>query len=142
MKLAQNPQKHLEDYNGVYSATNNPLESGVACNGLGWLPDSGFADEVVSLAVDGPEFVELRVSERRAFYGDLARKDTYNAVIDGSPLSFVAAERENDQLKLLFSVPTAIRKRDADEFLFLSFADSYHREDRHSERILHSVRWR
>lgn len=132
----------LKDLNGVYTPDHHPDKTVIAGNGYGWEPESGFASDVVSLVVDQPEFVELRVIERRAVDGETARKDTYQAQMDGMPLRLRAVTKEGDELKMTFVVPEKIRTRQQTETLFLCFSDGYDVDDRNSERFLFSIRWR
>jgi hypothetical protein len=132
----------LKDFNGTYTIDHHPAETRILGNGYGWDADGGFAASVVSVAIDQPEFVEVRVEKRRALYGALPEKDVYRAQIDGLclPLRYIANETEG--LRIVFDVPPEIRSRHQDEMLFLCFSERYDPEDRGSQRILHSIRWR
>jgi hypothetical protein len=132
----------LRDFNGIYTTDNFPSKTGIAGNGYGWDADGGIAANVMSLAVDRPEFIELHLSARRSSNGVSARADSYRAQIDGRTLPLREVVAENDGLKVTFMVPQNIRKRQQDEMLFLCFSDRYDAADRNSERFLYSVRWR
>jgi hypothetical protein len=138
--LPDAPGTPRASFEGGYSAAHLPSESGIAFNGHGWEPDTGFAGDVVTLAVDNPQFIELRVSERREFNGVLARKDVYQASMDGLALALRGVTNESDGLKVTFDVPPKLRK--GQQLLFVCFSAGYDAEDRDSERFLYSVRWR
>ncbi|HEX4264371.1 MAG TPA: hypothetical protein VH597_08530 [Verrucomicrobiae bacterium] len=132
----------LRDFNGTYTTDNSPAKTGIVGNGYGWDADGGIAFNVLSLAVDRPEFIELHLSPRRSSNGVSARNDSYRAQIDGQTLPLRDVAAENDGLKITFVIPQNIRQRQRDEMLFLCFSDRYDAADRNSERFLYSVRWR
>lgn len=130
----------LAQYQGGYSLSQHPALSGIAFNGHGWDPDAGFAGDIITLAVDQPQFIELHVSERRGINGQQARKDIYQAKMDGKTLSVRSATPESDGEKVVFEVPSKLQK--GQQLVFLCFSGGYDAEDRDSERFLYSVRWR
>lgn len=132
----------LENFNGIYAPTRHPVETKIAGNGYGWEPETGFAADVLSLAIDNPEFVELRVSQRRASNGEPAKTDVYRAQIDGISLPLTEVIPEEQNLKITFKVPSNVQAKHQIEMLFLCFSDGYDAKDRNSERFLYSVRWR
>ena len=139
------PQTHgtpLRVFNGTYTLNHHPIGTKIAGNGYGWEPETGYAAGVVSLAVDEPRYVELHVSKRRSFNSATAKKDAYQAQIDGVPLLLQIVVGESDGLKITFEIPPRIQTRQQNEILFLCFSDGYGFEDRDSERFLYSVRWR
>jgi len=142
LSLPQAQGTPLNEFNGIYTPENHPSKTRIAGNGYGWEPDTGFAADVVSLAVDKPQFVELHVSKRRALYGGTGGDDIYQAQIDGVSLPLRDIARNGDGLKVTFDIPEAIRLRKGDEILFLCFSGIFGVEDRDSERFLFSVRWR
>jgi hypothetical protein len=116
--------------------------SALAGNGYGWEPLNGFASDIVTLALDRPQFPELRVSPRRGMNGEPARPDVYRAQIDGCPLPLREVKQQEDEIKVVFDIPVAIRSRQHEQVLFLCFSSGYDAEDRLSERFLYSVHWR
>jgi len=139
------PQAHgtdISDFNGIYTMSRHPRETGIFGNGYGWDAESGIADDVICLALDNPQFVELNLSERRGMNGEKPRSDTYRAQIDGQPLSLRKVTKEDEGIRVEFDVPEPIRARHQDELLFLCFSGGYDAEDRDSERFLYTVRWR
>lgn len=142
LALPHTPGTQLKDFIGIYTPDHHPAESKIAGNGYGWEPETGFADDVVSLAVDGPKFVALHVSERRAFNGETPKKDLYQAQIDGVALPLRGVVRESDGLIVTFEIPQRIQNRHENELLFLCFSEGYDSESRNSERFLYSIRWR
>lgn len=131
----------LEQFRGVYTLSHHPADTGIAWNGHGWESENGFADDIVVLTVDKPQYVELRVSERRAVNGEPARKDVYRAMIDGVLLPLRNVVR-GDGLRVTFDIPSDLQTRLNNEVLFLCFSGGYDTQDRDSERILYSVRWK
>ncbi len=125
-----------------YSIANPPTEADLSWNRRGWDMNDGFADDVVVLAVDKPQFVELEVSQRRGENGEAARPDLYGAMIDGTTLPLRTIVPQDDNLRVIFDIPKALQGKLGKEALFLCFSESYDRDDRQSERILYSVRWR
>jgi len=136
------PASSLSQFEGSYSETHVPSQSGLAFNGHGWEPETGFADDVVVLAVDRPEFVELHLTGRRAMNGQSTRADRYHAVMDGQSLPLRSVVENADELRVAFDVPEKIRRQGQDQLLFLCFSGAFDPEDRESQRFLHSVRWR
>jgi hypothetical protein len=132
----------VNEFHGLYTADNSPNRTDLVFNGDGWDANSGLASDVVSLAVDQPEFIELHLSGRRSSNGVAARNDTYQAQIDGVPLPQHEAVPEPEGLKIVFDIPQHIRARHTAEILFLCFSKGYDEADRNSERFLYSVRWR
>ena len=131
----------LNQFNGVYSPAHPPSETGLPWNGRGWA-QNGFADDVVILAVDKPEFVTLEVDNRQGLNGQPARTDVYQAMIDGVLLPLDKVVRDDYGWQVRFAVPPELQKRANDEILFLCFSKGYDAEDRDSDRLLYSVRWR
>ena len=131
----------LKQFDGVYSAAHPPSETGIPWNGRGWA-QNGFADDIVTLAVDQPQYVELLVEHREGLNGEPARQDNYQAMIDGIPLLLGKVTPDNHGSRVRFDVPPELHKRAKDEILFLCFSKGYDAEDRDSARLLHSVRWR
>jgi hypothetical protein len=133
----------LGDFAGSYSVDQHPTITAITCNGQGWHADAGFAASVVILATDNPEFLELRVGARRGLYGQIARKDSYRAQIDGRwlPLKEIRYV-EDEQVLVRFDIPLQIRARRKEEIVFVSFTAGFDEEDRNSVRLLHQVRWR
>jgi hypothetical protein len=132
----------LSQFGGSYTLSHHPADTGIAWNGHGWESGNGFADDIVVLAVDKPQFVELRIGERRASNGEPAKKDVYRAMIDGVLLPLREVERGEDGLRVMFDIPSDLRARLNNEVLFLCFSDGYKVEDRVSERLLYSVQWK
>jgi len=130
----------LESFNGVYTVDQHPSATRIAGNGFGWDSRSGIAEDVISLAVDKPTFVQLRVSERRPQNGEIWGTDTYRAQIAGVSLPLRDVTRDKNMLNVTFDVPVQLRMRT--EFLFLCFSETYDEDDRMSERYLFSVSWR
>lgn len=132
----------IAEFGGAYDTTNNPTQTGIAYNGYGWTPEDGYAGNIVILAVDCPDFVELHVGPRERDGERPARPDVYRAKIDNEFLSLREVRTEGDRLRVKFDVPERIRRRGAHELLFLCFSQGYDEEDRDSTRSLYSVRWR
>jgi hypothetical protein len=140
MALARAKGVRLDSFQGGYTLGNHPIDSDISYNGEGWEPETGFAADIVTLAVDQPQFVELLVGDRRMINGEPARPDMYRAQMDGVFLPVRQVQREGRQWKVQFDVPPKLRQ--GTSLLFLGFSASYDQTDRDSERILHSVRWR
>jgi hypothetical protein len=140
--LTPNPRFPSDDFQGIYTASRHPVETRIAVNGKGWEPGSGFAASIVTLVLDDPEFVELLIDERRIRNGAPASKDVYQAQIDGQSLPFRQMTRDGDSWKVVFDIPDSIKARQQVELLFLCFTGGYDSEDRNSERVMHSVRWK
>jgi hypothetical protein len=130
----------LASFGGNYSLDRPPGQNGIAFNGHGWDPNGGFAGDIVTLVLDNPQFVQLHVSTRREFNGVLARKDVYQAKMNGKALLLHEVTNEEDGLKIAFDVPSQMQT--GEQIVFLCFSSSYDAEDRDSERFLYSVRWR
>jgi hypothetical protein len=131
----------LNEFGGCYTSELHPVTSATRRNGVGW--ESGFAASVVVLAIDRPEFLELRIEERRGLYGETPRKDSYQAQIDNQWLLLQEIRQvEDGQVLVRFDIPDPVRARRKDEILFLSFTAGFDEEDRNSERLLYQVRWR
>lgn len=131
----------LKQFDGVYSAAHSPSGTGIPWNGRGWA-QNGFADDVVTLAVDKPQYVELRVDNRQGLNGQPARQDVYRAMIDGVLLPLDKVVRDDYGWRVKFDVPPELQDRTNDGILFLCFSKGYDAEDRDSDRLLYSVRWR
>lgn len=136
------PAVSLESFAGSYEMTRHPSETGIPLNGAGWDIETGIADDVVTLVLDKPQFVELDVSERRNQNGEQTGADVYRAMIDGRMLPMKSKQSEDDGFKVLFNVPESIRRKNQNQILFLCFSDSFKQADRDSERFLYSVKWR
>ena len=136
------PAVSLESFAGSYGITKHPSETGIPLNGAGWDIETGIADDVVTLVLDKPRFVELDVSGRRDQNGEQARADLYRAMIDGKMLPMKSKQSEDDGFKVIFNIPESIRRENQDQILFLCFSDSFEQADRDSERFLYSVTWR
>ena len=132
----------LKNFNGKYTPDHHPSATRIKGNGDGWEPETGFASDIVSLVVDDPEFVDLRVSGRRKINSEPAPKDIYRAQIDGVSLPIRSVLKDGDEFDVTFELPRAIRSPHQNQILFLCFSDGYDMEDRESERFLYSVRWR
>lgn len=132
----------VADFGGMYSETNHPVKTGIFGNGYGWDGETGIAGDVISLVLDNPKLVEMRVSGRRSMNGDATRPDAYRAQIDRVTLPLKAVTREDDGFRVEFSVPESVCARNETQVLFLCFSSGYDTEDRESERFLYSVRWR
>lgn len=137
----QTDRAPLSEFNGCYTTDYQPLKTALRCNGVGW--EAGFAANIVILAIDRPEFVELRVEERRGLYGEAPRKDVYQAQIDNQRLLLREVRQvEDGQVLVRFDIPQQIRVCRKEEILFLNFTAGFDDEDRSSERVLYQVRWR
>ena len=132
----------LQDFNGVYTSDHSPSETKISGNGYGWEPETGLAYDVVSLAIDSPEFVEIQVSDRRSINGDKTCDDVYRAQIDGVSLPVHSIVQNDDDLTVKFGIPSKLQNRRQNEVLFLCFSEGYDTKDRSSERFLYLVRWR
>jgi hypothetical protein len=132
----------LPEYGGVYNGAHAPGQTAIPGNGYGWDTETGLAEDVVVLAVDRPQRVELKLSGRRGLNGETAKNDTYRAMIDGVTLPIRSVTEDDGGRKVLFDIPDAVPRRGNDEFLFLCFSEGYEGEDRASERFLYSVRWK
>lgn len=132
----------LNSFAGAYTPPHYPAQTGIMLNGSGWDMESGIANDVVILAMDQPQFVELQVSKRRTMDGSPAQADVYQAILDGQPLHIRKIEPEIDGFKVRFDIPDAIRQQKTDQILFLCFSQGYDQADRESERFLYSVRWK
>ena len=136
------PGAVVENFDGIYTPDNPPNATGIPGNGYGWDPESGIAANIVSLAVDRPQFVELHVSQRRASNGESMGNDVYRAQIDGVSLQQQEVVPAADGLTVRFDLPKSIRSQQQEEVLFLGFSSGFSEADRDSERFLYSVRWR
>jgi hypothetical protein len=125
-----------------YSAQHPPAETQIAWNGNGWSVDDTVAEDIVTLMVDRPAFVELVVGKRRDENGVPAKPDAYRAVIDGVELPLSGTNFESDQIHVRFEIPDELKRQLKQEVLFLCFSKRYELEDRISGRFLYSVRWR
>jgi hypothetical protein len=133
----------LAEFDGRYTIERHPTTALIACNGQGWEPITGFAADVVILAIDNPHFVELRVSARRGRFGKVPRADVYRARISNYELPLASIrQEEDDQTIVRFEIPQEIGERRRYEIIFLCFSASYDAEDRTSERFLYQVQWR
>jgi hypothetical protein len=132
----------MNGFGGNYTKVHHPHYTGITCNGFGWEPESGFARPIVVLTVDNPGYLQLRVDSRRMFYGEPAKEDAYQAMIDGMALPLRSVEEIDDEVVVTFDLPDAILRRNGLEVVFLCFVQDYGVEDRVSERILHSIQWR
>jgi hypothetical protein len=130
----------LASFGGNYSLDHSPGQSGITFNGHGWDSEGGFAGDLVTLAVDNPQFIELHLSNRREFNGVPARKDVYQARMDGQALSLRSVMPESDGLTVTFDVPAKLQH--GQQMVFLCFSAGYDSEDRDSERFLYSVKWK
>lgn len=136
------PKSPLKIFGGIYTLDHHPADTGIDWNGHGWEPQNGFADDLVTLVVDKPEYIELLVDNRRGSNGEKARKDVYQAMIDGVLLPLRKVAPADNGWTVVFEIPPDLRKKLNDEVLFLCFSRGYDKGDRDSERILYSVRWR
>ncbi|HLP77551.1 MAG TPA: hypothetical protein VK327_11610 [Candidatus Paceibacterota bacterium] len=135
--------RDVSTYQGFYNLSRHPFETGIEGNGSGWDRDDGFAAPVISLVIDKPRFIELNVSERRMQNGEEPKSDNYRAQIDGYRLPLQRVQKDGmGGVEVIFGVPESIRDRQLDEVLFLCFTQEYDQQDRESQRILHSVKWR
>ncbi len=141
MLPAANGRK-ISDCMGSYASDNCPKETQIAYNGYGWDCKSEEAGSVVILAVDRPQFVELLVSNRLDQITHPKRSDFYRAMIDAQFLNLRSVTQEGELLRVRFDVPESIQHHAGDELLFLCFSKGFDDEDRDSNRMLRSVRWR
>ena len=132
----------LHRFSGNYTLAQHPAQSGINSNGDGWDNLSGIAQDIVMVAVDRPEFVELVVSDRLSEGVEQVRKDVYQAKIGNQSLSIKSIEREEQKLRIWFDLPNEIKAQSGDEFLFVCFSTNYDLQDRESSRLLYSIRWR
>ncbi|HEX5219699.1 MAG TPA: hypothetical protein VFZ59_09040, partial [Verrucomicrobiae bacterium] len=143
-ELPKSDGRPLADFGGAYSVTNSPEATRISYNGYGWVSGSGLAGNIVILALDQPEFIELVVEAREtdAAHG-VVRQDQYRAMIDAVVLPLQEVREVAKGVRAVrFQVPEKIRRRRANELLFLCFSEGFDAEDRESQRLLHSVRWR
>jgi hypothetical protein len=56
---AKPPSTSLLPFAGTYSSAHHPSQTGLWFNGSGWDQESGIAEDIVILAVDQPQFIEL-----------------------------------------------------------------------------------
>jgi len=63
-------------------------------------------------------------------------------MIDGISLPLREVIPSDYGWQVIFDVPSKIQRQTNDEILFLCFSKSYDTEDRDSDRLLYSVRWR
>jgi hypothetical protein len=133
------PRIPLEAFQGSYNPDRHPVETGIALNGMGWDKDSSLAGDVVTLAVDDPQSVELHLSERRMLNGQPVGLDFYRAVMAGEQLPLQKTIRNNNELIVTFGIPDNLKN--GSQILFLCFSKEYEAPDRDSERYLYSVRW-
>ena len=131
----------LNSFGGVYSTDHHPSISGLWFNGSGWDKETAIAEDVVILAVDRPQFVELHASPRRHLNG-VATEDNYEACVDGKALHLHEVKSEGDGMKVTFDIPESVRQQSQPQILFLAFSRDFTQADRYSERFLNSVRWR
>jgi hypothetical protein len=136
---ASNPS--LRESGGIYTLAHPASDSGIQWNGHGWA-QNGFADDVVILLVDKPKYVELQMDSRESSNGKRARNDDYQAMIDGISLPLRKVIPNDYGWQVRFDVPPELQKSPDDEILFLCFSEGYDAEDRDSDRMLYSVRWR
>ena len=135
-------QMHLGEFHGSYNAEQNPVNSGITWNGLGWEVGSGIASDVIVLVIDQPDFIELHVSPRRRVNGGLSSSDAYQAMLDSKMLSLQRVVPEENGIMVIFQVPERLRAAIGNQALFLCFSKGYEADDRDSERFLYSVRWK
>lgn len=131
----------LNKFGGIYSLSHHPADAGLSWNGYGW-GQNGFANDVVILAIDSPQFVELNVADREVSRGASIHKDTYRAMIDGMSLPLREVVRDDSVWKVKFDIPMRLHGGRNGEILFLCFSKEYDVEDRDSDRMLYSVRWK
>jgi hypothetical protein len=131
----------LEQFNGIYTLTHSPGNSGIPWNGHGWA-ENGYADVIAMLAVDKPKFVELEVENRQGLNGQPARQDVYQAMIDGVLLPLDKVIPNDHGSRVRFEIPPELQKHAKDEILFLCFSKGVDAQDRDSARLLYSVKWR
>jgi hypothetical protein len=137
--LQANDGKRLRDFDGQFDANHHPIELPLKYGVLCWDKNTRTAAFTVMVPVDKPQFVELTVGPRM----DGARPDTYRARIGNKELRLQNVERlANDEIRVLFEVPTQSRSKAMDEFLFLCFVSVGDDSDWASTRRLQKIRWK
>jgi hypothetical protein len=134
--------RRLSEFGSAYSMTNHPGQTGIPYNGYGWDSETGLAGNIVIVAVDRPEFIEVRVGPRSGA-GELPpRPDEFRAMIGAEFLPLREVHQSDGQTWVRFEVPEEVKSRAGKELLFLCFTKGFDSEDRESQRPLHSVQWR
>jgi hypothetical protein len=135
-------RKKLSEYRGAYGIDGHPAETRIAFNGEGWSADDGAAAPVVVLVIDRPEFVELQVEPRMPMGATQPSPDHYRAQIGGVELPLERTSESDGAATVRFKVPDRIREQQGEQILCLCFIERCDEEDRVSQRVLRSVRWR
>jgi hypothetical protein len=134
--------RRIVEFGGAYSITNHPSQTGIPYNGYGWDSETGLAGNIVIVAVDRPEFIEVLVGPRSDSAELPARPDEFRAMIGAEFLQFREVHQSEGPIRVRFEVPDKIKSRAGNQLLFLCFTKGFDSEDRESQRPLRSVQWR
>jgi hypothetical protein len=133
--------RKLASFNGRYTLANHPLETSLHYNGQGWDRD-GMASSIVTLMLDGPQFLEISVGQRT----EGSAHDSYRAKMGNIELPTESVirttEGSNWVAKVRFSIPKRIRPQDKVQLIFVCFTTDWEQTTRRSQRPLYEVQWK
>lgn len=134
--------RQISEFANAYSPANHPGQTGIPYNGYGWDNETGLAGNILIVAIDRPEFIEVLVGPRTDSTEPSAQPDEFRAMIGAEFLTLRELHQAEGQIRVRFELPEKIKNRAGNELLFLCFTKGFDADARESQRPLHTVRWR